>query len=41
MIALLTNPPTQAKYLLPSLEQAAGSIGLHVIADETEYMFLN
>ena len=36
--ALLANTPTQAKSLLHSLEQAAGGIGLHVKADQTEYM---
>ena len=39
-IALLTNTPTQAEFLLHNLEQAAGGIGFHVNADETEYMCL-
>ena len=34
-IALLANTPT----LLHSLEQAAGSIGLHMNAEKTEYMY--
>ena len=37
-IALLANTPTQAKYQLHSLEQAAGSIGLHVNAEKTDFM---
>ena len=36
--ALLANNPAQAEYLLHSLERAAGSIGLSVNADKTEYM---
>ena len=32
-IALLANTPTQAKFLLHSLEQAAGGIGLHMNAN--------
>ena len=40
-IALLVNTPAQAKSLLHSLEQAAGSIGLHVNADKGEYMCFN
>ena len=40
-IALLTNTPTQAKSLLHCLERVAGSIGLHVNADKTEYMYFN
>ena len=40
-IPLLANTPTQAESLLHSLEQAAGSIGLHVNANKTEYMCLN
>ena len=35
-IALLANTPAQAESLLHSLEQAAGTIGLHVNADKTE-----
>ena len=38
---LIANMPTQTKSLLHSLEQAAGSIGLHVNADKTEYMGFN
>ena len=38
---LLANTPTQAEILLLSLEKAAGSIGLHVNADKTEYMCFN
>ena len=40
-IALLTNTPAQAESLLHSLERAAGSIGLHVTADKTEFMCFN
>ena len=40
-IALLSNTPTQAKFLLHSLEQAAGSISLHINANKTEYMCFN
>ena len=40
-IALLTNTSAKAEYLLHSLEQAAGGIGLHVNADKTEYMRFN
>ena len=40
-IALLANTPTQAKFLLHSMEQAAGGIGLHVNADKMEYMCFN
>ena len=40
-IALLANTPTQTESLLHSLEQTAGSIGLHVNADKTEYMCFN
>ena len=40
-IALLANTPTQAEFLLHSLERAAGGIGLHVNADKTEYMCFN
>ena len=39
-IAILANAPNQAESLLRRLEQAAGSIGLHVNADKTEYMCL-
>ena len=40
-IALLANTPAQAESLLHSLECSAGSIGLHVNADNTEYMCFN
>ena len=40
-VALLTNTPAQAKSLPNNLERAAGSIGLHVNADKTEYMCFN
>ena len=40
-IALLVNMPNQAETLLHGLELAAGSTGLHVNADETEYMCFN
>ena len=40
-IVFLANTPIQAESLLHSLEQAAGSIGLHVNADKTEYMSFN
>ena len=40
-IALLANTPTQAESLLHSLDQAAGSISLHVNEDRTEYMCFN
>ena len=40
-IALLANSPARAKTLLHSLEQAAGGVGLHVNADQTEYMCFN
>ena len=40
-IALLTNTSAQAESLLHSLEKAAGSIGLHVNTDKTEYMCFN
>ena len=35
-IALLANTPAQTETLLYSLERAAGDIGLHVNAEETE-----
>ena len=38
-IALLTNTPAQAEYLLQSLEQAVGSIGLHMNTNRSEYMY--
>ena len=40
-IVLMRNTPTQAKSLQHSMEQAAGSIGLHVNADKTEYICFN
>ena len=40
-VALLANTPTQAEFLLHSLEQAAGGIGLHMNADKMEYMCSN
>ena len=40
-IRLLANTPCQAESLQYSLEQAAGSIGLHVNAVKTEYMCFN
>ena len=38
--ALLINALAQAEYLLHSLEQAAGSIGLCMNANKTEFMYL-
>ena len=35
------NSPAQAEWLLYSLEQAAGGIGLHINADKIEYMCFN
>ena len=35
-LSLLTNTPTQAEFLLHSLEQAARDIGLYVNADKME-----
>ena len=40
-IALTTNTPAQAEYLLYSLERVTGGIGLHSNADETEYICFN
>ena len=37
-ITLLVNTPTQAKFLLQSLEETAGGIGLHMNAGKTEYI---
>ena len=37
-LALLTNTSAQVKSLLHNLEQAAGSIGLNVNANKTEFM---
>ena len=40
-IALLANSSTQAESSQHSLERAAGSLGLHVNVDNTEYMCFN
>ena len=40
-IAILANTPNKAETRLPSLEQAAAGIGLHVNAHKTEYMCFN
>ena len=40
-ITLLANTPVQAESLLHCLEQAAGSIDLHVNVDKTEYICFN
>ena len=40
-IALHANTPTHAESLLPSLERAAGGIGLYVNVDNMEYMCFN
>ena len=40
-IALLANTTAQAETLLHSLKQTAASIGLHVNANQTEYMCFN
>ena len=40
-IALLANTPTQAKFLLHSLEQSTEWIGFQVDAEKTEYMCFN
>ena len=40
-MALLENILAQAESLLHSLEQAAGGIGIHVNAENTEYMCFN
>ena len=40
-IAILANTPAQGESLQHSLERAAGCIGLHVNADETEYKRFN
>ena len=39
-LVLLTNTPAQAKSLLQSLEQVAGSIGIYVDVNKTEFMCL-
>ena len=38
-LVLLANTLNQAKFLLHSLEQAAGSIDLYMNANKIEYMF--
>ena len=38
-LALLVNTPAKVKFLLQSLEQAAGSIGLYVNANKIEFMY--
>ena len=40
-ITLLANTPAQDESLLHSLERTAGGIGLHVNAEETEYICFN
>ena len=40
-IAILANSPNQAETLLHSLERAVASVGLHVNAHKTEYMYYN
>ena len=40
-IALLANTPNQAETLLHSLERAPAGVGLHVNAQNTEYMCYN
>ena len=40
-LVLLVNTFTQAKFLLPNLEEAADGIGLYVNADKTEFMCFN
>ena len=40
-IARLIITPTQAEFLLFSLKQSAGGIGLHLNAGTTEYMCFN
>ena len=40
-IALLASTPAQTKTRVPSLEQSACGIGLHVNADKTEYLCFN
>ena len=40
-VELLTNTQSQAESLMHSLEQAAGSIGLHVNPDKTEYKWFH
>ena len=37
-LTLLANTPVQAKYLLHSLKQAVGSIGLYMKINKTEFM---
>ena len=40
-IVLLSYTPAPAEFLLHSLEEAAGCIGLHVPADKTEFVCFN
>ena len=40
-IALLANTPFQDESMLHSLEREAGSIGFHINADKTEFMYFN
>ena len=40
-IVLLANTPSQAESPLHSLEQVAAGIGIHINADETEFMSFN
>ena len=40
-IVLLANTPVQAESMLHSLEWTAGSIGLHVNTDKTEFIYFN
>ena len=40
-IAWLANTPAQAKFLLHSLEKAAGGIGFHVNVNKTKYTCFN
>ena len=37
-LALLTNTPAQAEFILHSLEQIAGGIGLNVNTNKTKFM---
>ena len=40
-LALLANTLAQAESLVHRMEQAAGTIGLHVNTNKTEYMWFN
>ena len=40
-IVQLANAPTQAEFLLHSLEKAAGGTGVHINADKIEYSCFN